>query len=133
MRNKVESFIFEQKPNRQEILDSAYYTLSGQEDYMDENGNPRISSEKKMSHVFAKRIVRDGSTPKYSIKIGLDNKFMNPASIYDNYNKGSTFLDNVCRANNKFVDVNKKVFDMYLKFLQTKNLSWFYNAEREMF
>jgi hypothetical protein len=128
----MENFIFQQKPNKQEDIQVTCFTISGNEEFLDENGNPRISEETDTENIFAKKIIRDNGTARYSIRIDINNKFVNPMSIYDDKKVTNNFLDSVCRANNKFVEVNLKVFNMYLNFLKTKNLSWFYNAEREM-
>lgn len=125
----MNDFIFEQKPGKKEIVETKYYTVSGQEEYIDDNGVPRVSSDN--GSVLAKETIRSGALPKYSIKIGLNNKLVNPISVYGK-EKESSFLDSICRADNKFIDVNPKTFQLYLNFLKTKNTSWLFNAEREM-
>jgi hypothetical protein len=125
----MDNFIFEHQPNKKDILDIEYYTISGQEEFIDNNGFPRLSSD--IEKAVAKKTIKNGAPPKYSIKIGINNKLSNPISIYGK-EKQSAFLDSVCRANNRFVDVNLKTFELYLNFLKTKNTSWLYNAEREM-
>ena len=114
-----EEFIFELQPNKQDILDTEYYTIAGQEDYLDSQGYPRTNTDNEK--VVAKKTVKHGSNPKYSIKIDINNKLSNPTSIYGNREKISSFLDTVCRANNRFIDVNLKTFNLYLNFLKTKN------------
>jgi hypothetical protein len=126
----MNDFIFEQKPGKKDILETQLYTLIGKEDFIDNEGFPRTDNENN-TNIVAKVIVKNGSPPRYSIKIGLNNKLANPTSIYGK-EKESSFLDSVCRANNKFIDVNLKTFEMYLQFLKTKNVSWLHNAEREM-
>ena len=126
----MNNFIFEHIPNKKEVLETEFYTILGKQDFIDEAGLPRASNENNKD-IVAKKIIKNGSPPRYSIKLGIDNKFSNPMSIYGK-EKQSSFLDTVCRANNKFIDVNLRTFELYLKFLQTKNMSWLYNAEREM-
>lgn len=126
----MNDFIFEQKPGKKDVLETQLYTISGKEDFVDDNGFPRANNENN-PNVIAKTIVVNGAPPRYSIKIGINNKLANPTSIYGK-EKESSFLDSVCRANNKFIDVNLKTFEMYLQFLKTKNVSWLYNAEREV-
>ena len=126
----MNNFIFEHIPNKKEVLETEFYTILDKQDFIDEAGLPRASNENNKD-IVAKKIIKNGSQPRYSIKLGIDNKFSNPMSIYGK-EKQSSFLDTVCRANNKFIDVNLRTFELYLKFLQTKNMSWLYNAEREM-
>lgn len=130
----MEDFIFKHKSDAIDEIKTICYTVAGNEDILDENDNPLIENESaSLEKIFAKKTIRNGGQPRYSVRIDLNNKFFNPMSIYDDkIEKNSAFLDSVCRANNKFVDVNLKVFNMYLNFLKTKNMSWFYNAEREM-
>ena len=126
----MSNFIFEHNPGKKEISDIKYYTMIGTEDYVDDDGYPRTNNENN-HNVVAKAITKDNGKIRYTIKIGTNNKLMNPISIYGK-EKESAFLDSVCRASNKFIDVNLKIFELYLNFLKTKNTSWLYNAEREM-
>ena len=38
---------------------------------------------------------------------------------------------NTNESNEKFKEVSEKTLNLYVKFLQTKNISWLTNAERE--
>lgn len=106
-----------------------FYTLSGMEDFIDNNNNPRLNKETD-SNIFAKKIVRADSTIRYSLRLSKDGKLYNPMSIYGKENN-INFLDRICRASGKFKDVSYKTFDMYVNFLKTKNVAWLHNAERE--
>jgi hypothetical protein len=112
------------------IPEEEFFTLYGQEDFLDNDNNPRCNSVTS-DKVFAKRSFRNDGSTKYSIKLDNNGKIYNPTSIYGNA-KTSSFLDRVCRSQNKFKEVNQKAFDMYIKFLKTKNLAWFHNTEREV-
>lgn len=109
-----------------------FYTVSGLEDKLDEDGNCVIMEESD-KRTLAKKVVRTDGSIRYSIKLNAQSKLYNPFSIYGNENEEtSNFLDRVCRNNNKFKEVNKKSFDLYVKFLKTKNNSLLFNAEREV-
>lgn len=125
----MDEFIFEHK---QSVVnhENEFYTLIGLEDFKDKSNNPRISDENN-SKVLAKKIVREDSSIRFSVKLGGNGKMYNPVSIYGE-EKSNNFLDRICRNNNKFRDVNSKAFDLYVKFLKTKNVAWLNNAEREM-
>lgn len=105
------------------------YTITGMEDECDDNGCP-IVEDKDAENVFAKKIIRKNGTTKFLIRLSANGKLFNPMSIYG-LEKDKTFLDRICRSNSKFKEVNHKVFDLYIKFLQSKNISWLNNAERE--
>lgn len=120
------SSLFSKKSNNEESVE--FYTLRGTESFVDESNRPRSSEEN--STVLAKKITRKNGTIKYSIRLGNNGKFYNPVSIYGQ-EKTHTFLNRICRSNDRFKEVGQKVFDMYLEFLNTKNVSWLINAERE--
>lgn len=123
----MSKFIHEQK-NSNQVQTDEFYCMIGLEDFVDNNNNPRLKSESDKK-VVAKKIHREDGSTRYSIK--YDNgKFVNPISIYGS-KQDSTFLDRICKSNDRFKDVNLKVFDMYLRFLRTKNTAWLNNAERE--
>lgn len=112
--------------NNNEIIE--YYTIKDSESYLDERGFPRL--EKDGDEVYAKRFLRKNGTTKYTVRLDSKSKLYNPISIYGKEND-KNFLDRVCRSDNKFTEVNGKVFDMYITFLRTGNVSYLYNAERE--
>jgi hypothetical protein len=105
--------------------------MSGQEDYLDQELNPRL--KKDNDKTVAKALARsDNSSYKYLIKIGAYGKIYNPISIYDPDAKQPKFMTRVRKSEWEFKEVSPKVFDHYINFLRTKNLSWFNNAEREL-
>jgi hypothetical protein len=105
-----------------------YYTLVGQEDFIDDEGSAK--KNKDGDKVFAKKSLRKDGSVKYTIRLSNSGKFYNPISIYGSENE-ITFLNRICRGNKKFKEVNEKTFAWYIKFLNTKNTSWLFNAERE--
>lgn len=108
-----------------------FYTISGEEDHII-NGIPirNLDDDK----VYAKKIQRADASLRYLIRLDPTAKLFNPLSIYDGTDKRQVteFLNTVCRTNKKFREVNYKVFELYLRFLSTKNISWLHNAEREI-
>lgn len=113
-----------------QVVPTDLFTISGQEDFLDIDNNPRCN-DINSTKVLAKRVHRDDGSIRYCIKLDNRGKLYNPISIYGE-TKVSSFLDRVCRSQNKYKDVNLKTFEMYIKFLKTKNIAWLNNAEREM-
>jgi hypothetical protein len=107
-----------------------YFTLIGSEDFIDNNSLARLKIDSE-EHTFAKKVVRKNGTTKYMVKLSNSGKLHNPVSIYG-VDTDRSFLNRVCRSNNKFKEVNQRAFEWYLKFLNSKNLAWLNNAEREM-
>lgn len=71
---------------------------------------------------------KDGSrVVKYYIKRGLQGRLFNPMSLYGDI---KTHKKRTGQNEFQYFEVNKNAFHLYLKFLQTKNLSFLRNAER---
>lgn len=66
----------------------------------------------------------------YYIKRNNHGRFLNPIGIYDEFRHLKT-MKHAGRPEFRYDPVNKKVFELYLNFLQTKNSSWLINSERE--
>lgn len=102
--------------------------MIGYQDSLDDNKFPIVNSESKK--VFAKKIIDDSNT-KYFIKIGTYGKIFNPIGLFSE-GRANRFVAKIGKNEFEFKQVNKKIFDMYLNFLTTKNIAWLNNAEREM-
>ena len=104
-----------------------YYTLVGNHTSVDDDGQPLIDNkEKSMAY-----IKKSETESQYYIKVGLYGKIFNPIGLYSE-GKQNKFLSKVGKNEYNFTRVNKKVFDMYLNFLKSKNIAWLNNAEREL-
>ena len=127
-----DQFIFQQaKRNAQETEPDnvELYTLMDNHDVVDDTNNPR--SKQDTDKVLAKKFFRENGTIKFMIKRDSSGKLFNPLSIYgDSKSRASNFLDKTCK-DFRFRTVNMKIFEYYVNFLRTKDLSWLYNAERE--
>lgn len=122
------SSVFTQKGKHQEEEEIELYTIKGMEEFIDKNNRARINKDN--DKVLAKRTIRKNGSIKYSIRLGNNGKFYNPVSIYGE-EKSNTFLDRICRSNDRFKEVGSKVFELYIEFLNTKNTALLINAERE--
>jgi hypothetical protein len=118
---------FTEETIQQETL-AELFTVLGKEDFLDKERNPQLKSESE--EVFARRAIRKDGSIKYSVRLSNTGKLFNPLSIYGQ-EQNHSFLNRVCRSNNKFKEVNQKTFNWYVKFLKTKNVAWLNNAERE--
>lgn len=127
----MNDFIYSSKTNKPSVKEeqNLYFSLKDYADFIDDDNNPRINNENS-DKVLAKKILRNDGSYRLHIKLDNNGKLYNPISIYGE-TKQSSFLDRVCRSQNKFKEVNDKAFNMYLSFLKTKNIAWFNNAERE--
>lgn len=80
---------------------------------------------------YAKKVTYEDNREKYFVKIGNSGFMYDPWSPYS---EGSEHAHARMygRSAWRFNEVNKKCFDLYVKFLQTKNRAWKINAEREL-
>lgn len=129
----AENFIYQ--PNTSTYTDhqndngvnKQFFCLKEDSDFIDDNTFGRHKQQKDNTLAF---ISTKESKSFYYIKSSNSNQLFNPFSKFDT-EKSYSFLDNVVRPTNKFIDVNKTTFDYYLKFIQTKNTLWLNQAERE--
>lgn len=125
----MKEFIFKPKHETAEVESNIeYYTMLGNQDYLDKDGNPRL--KKESNKVFAKSIRGSDST-RYYIKIGTYGKIYNPIGLFSE-GRHNRFMAKIGKKEYDFKEVNPKVFSLYTNFLRTKNLAWLNNAEREM-
>lgn len=106
---------------------SAYYTIMGDHDYLDEAKNPLAKTDN--DKVVAKKLVN--TKTRYFVKAGPYGKLFNPIGLYSE-GHGNRFVAKSGKNLWSFKEVNNKVFDLYVSFLKTKNTAWLTNAEREM-
>ncbi len=118
-----------------------YYTFFGNEDFIDENGFPRLEEEsdqvyakcslsKKPKHITSRsNLGVDQNSYKYYIALNASKKAYNPND--PNQPKGN-FIDNVCRDGSKLKEVNQYIFEKYIKFLITKNDGWIREINRDL-
>lgn len=116
-----------------------YYTVSGQEDYIDDKQMPR---KKVMDdQVYAKSIKNkmsrntSDSNLKYSyfIKTNPNKELYNPLTIHSSVvDKSGSYIDKVCKTEWRFTEVNYSIFQEYLTFLKTKNIRTLNMVNRSM-
>jgi hypothetical protein len=125
-----DNFIYSQnKTKNSHDPSSKFYTLKGNEDFIDYENNPRQNKEDLTTQ--AKALSRSNGSIHYYIKVSGNGKPHNPVDNYLNI-KTATMLKAIGKDIAQFHEVNHRVFNMYLSFLRTKNTSWLHNTEREM-
>ena len=120
-----EKYVYSEDKEINILLEDEYFTVSGLEDYLDINNNPRVTYQDDKK-ILAKKVTTVDTSAKYYIKIDSNDNIYNPVSMYVDK---ESFLDKVCGDSEKFKEVNFKIFNMYIHFLRTKNISWLNNAE----
>lgn len=120
--------------------DDKLYSFKGLEEFIDDEGYPRIS-DSNSSNIVAKAIKSKYSSLrksditfnnyKYFIKVSPQKTLYNPNKIENGVDQHK-FINNKCKSEWAFQEVNQYIFDKYLMFLKTEDNRWIKAAEREM-
>jgi hypothetical protein len=131
----MNNFIFNQHTsnlkNGSSNSDESFYGLIGTHDLLDDNGYPVLTNNSSPNKVLAYSVKKVNGDYKYMIRINHEKKLYNPLSIYGT-DKSYNLLSNIARSNILYKEVNSTAFDLYLKFLASKNIAWLNKAEREI-
>lgn len=122
-----ENFIFNPKNETKGIPSQEFYCIKDHQDFKDDNGYYQTSKEDH--NTLARKITKENNTI-YQIKVASNKQLFNPFSKFDR-EKSYSFLDNVVRPADKFINVNQTVFNYYIEFINTQNTVWLNKAERE--
>jgi hypothetical protein len=115
-----------------------YFCLRGNEDFIDDNDRSRLS-DPSSPHVVAKCIQNKkpkhfGSVSqyyRYYIQMSPTGEVYNPIQYHKIKDKKHNIITQVCKTEWAFKEVNKIIFDKYLQFLNTMNLAWLKEIERD--
>jgi hypothetical protein len=114
-----------------------FYTLKDYQDFFDDDGFPRLNHEES-EHVYAKcyrnklpKSFKSNNQFRFFITVTSNNKPFNPISNSE-IPEPNKFINNVCKSDIRFLEVNQIVFQKYLEFLKTKNIRWLKDLERDM-
>jgi hypothetical protein len=119
----------------------SFYCLAGKEDFVDESGYPRLLdadntniAAKIIKNKRGKHFNDNTSYNSYYIKCSPNNTLYNPIELHAIKDTKTQygFIDKTCKNEWSFKQVDHHVFYKYLSFLQTKNISWLKDAEREL-
>lgn len=126
--------------------DSVFYTISGQEDFLDEEGNP-VVKDGQSDKVYAKAInnrkpreikIQNNSglnkiSYSFYIKVSPESIPYNPKKLHSvTDNNSLSFVNEKCKSGWFFKEVPKSIFDKYLLFLKTKSIKWLKETQREL-
>ena len=111
------------------------YTMEGREDYVEkDSGLPCLSVEldDAKDHPYAHAMKVVGSSGcRFFVKQGAYGKLFNPLGLFSE-GREARVRRHTGRLEWELKEVKEKVFDFYVNFLRTKNLSYIHNAEREL-
>jgi hypothetical protein len=125
----------------QQENNTKYYGLIDEHDFLDDQGDPRITKEndgkimaKAMPNKPSKHMTNTQMQYRFYVRTEQNNTIYNPVPIASSVKdkKPFQFINNVCKNNMNFKEVSQSVFDKYLTFLKTKNNRWLNAAQREI-
>jgi len=117
-------------PKRTEVI----YTVTGKEDYLEEDQYPclKIDSETAQESADAHAMkITIGKRTKYYAKRGKHGRLFNPVGMFTE-GMGGKRLGHAGRLEWRFVEIGERAFRFYTNFLRTKNIAYLHNAEREL-
>lgn len=101
-----------------------YYNKDGQTFHPDNLGEVYAASTSEADrHIFLIKRGRSGTTASF---------LLNPNNMWHAEGSENSFDKRTGRNVYELTKVTKDCFDYYIKFLQTKNLAYLRNAEREI-
>jgi len=105
-----------------------YFCAEQDSEFIDENNNYRCSTDTnsvaKQTHLH--------NTVLYYVKVSNYGKLLDPYSQLSVSEEFTHAKKRLIKESYQFKTTNMIVFDMYKKYLQTKNTKWLLQAEREM-
>jgi hypothetical protein len=120
--------------NNDEPLTEVGFTLGGNPEVNCPKCPTKLEDGSDNPNCFAKKVkfsTTVGVIEKYFIKTGLDGFMFDPWGP-----RSEGLQDRYARLQGKpiwtFSEVNKRAFEFYKTFLQTRNRAWKINAEREV-
>lgn len=130
------------KNNQTNNQEDKFYCLSGYEDYLDDEGYPRLQKDSENTSakiVFSKKPKHFADTAtksygRYYIKLDPNSKVFNPKKILSPIEEKNSlsFINSVCKNEWSFQEVTPQIFQKYIRFLKTQNLSWLKDAQRDL-
>lgn len=116
------------------------YTKKGEENFIDEDNNFRVSIESPQVYAKAirKRLSKNFAGNKnlayaYYIKTDPGRNLFNPMDLHTIEPKVKrSFINKVCKTELVFTEVTESIFNKYLTFLRTENIKWLQDAQREI-
>lgn len=133
MSSKWEFEIFKPKTNTTEKAEDVF---AGEEENKQEIGYTEGGTivDVEDNHCFCKKMIVDDKT-KYYVRVGVtgpeSGHFFNPWSqMHVGKNIASAFDKRMGKRKFEWKKVKKEAFDLYHKFLVTKNAAWLHNAQR---
>ena len=138
---KIDKSEFHIQHNINQVVgETRLYTNKNSQDYIDEAGYYRLSTENEK--LYAKAIKNKQSkslTNKsplgftYYVKADPNKNLYDPTVLYSVEPKiQKSFLNKICKTELRLLEVSESIFNKYITFLKTENAQWLVDAQREV-
>jgi len=133
MKVEHQSFVVNSK-----LPETKYYTTLQYQEFVDEDECSRVSkdSDKVFAKSIPERLPKDNGSKipqtKYYVRGTNGKNLFDPFPKYSVSDNKSSFVDKVCKGDQRFLEVTKSVFDKYINFLKTENRQYFNAAQKEI-
>lgn len=126
---------------KNKTIKEEFFTFMGLQEFIDEKGYPKISSDTDISYAKiceskkSKSIIDNKESYRFYIKTDPNNNIINPKKIYSDKNfdlKSNTHLNKICKHTEQYKEVSESIFKKYIEFLKTQNIKWLKEAQREL-
>lgn len=129
------------KISSRDTTDDKFYTILGNESFIDDNGDPR--TDPQSNGIYAKAIKSYASKDiqnknlhyRYYIRSDSHNNFYNPledSSLLSITTKNQSYINSICKNEEIFTEVTQNTFSQYIAFLRTKSKKFLVAAQREI-
>jgi hypothetical protein len=115
--------------NKSKTEKNVFYTIKKNSSNSDSAGNSTLDNDSE--YVYAKKLHLQNRW-KFFVRIDENNMLYNPYNIYGNVNSKKNLVNKSNEPQVKFKETSHNLFEMYLTFLQTQNMSIYNNINREM-
>lgn len=127
--------------NSANSFEEQYFCMSGSEDFLDDQNNPRLF-DKNNDNIAAKIVINKkprqvtvkNISKSYFIKVNPSLQVFNPSGNSSPVkDKGQDFfIHKICKNEWFFKEVDSIVFNKYLNFLKVKNIKLLKDIERDL-
>ena len=118
---EVVGYTYTKSPSKSK---QGHYVLSGPSEINPEDANCFSKKEEILN--------ANGSTrQRYFVKVGTDGSIFNPWGLFSEGTQ-SNYAKRMGKSRWNFKEVNKRCFELYNNFLESRNQAWLANAEREI-
>lgn len=116
-----------------------FYTNQEHSEFQDSQGQYRLKRDndfvfaKAIRDKLSKNITNKNLNYSYYIKASPNKILHDARKLYSLKDEPDhSYINNVCKSDQSFIQVSESVFNKYLNFLKTGNIQWLNQAQREV-